>query len=95
MRKVRITFLAITMMLSMSVYPQAFASDVQQETSRSVQTETAYDDGSNTTLEQLLSAEPYIPVNDMKADVTSADTMGKVLCDETMPDGTRIVCYQD
>ncbi len=95
MRKARITFLALTMILSLSVYSQAFASDVRQETDSLAQRETAYDDGGNTTPELLLNAEPYTPVNDMEADEVSADTMGEVLCDETMPDGTRIVCYQD
>ena len=41
----------------------------------------------------LPDAEPYAPANNMEPDTVSADAMGKVLCDETMPDGTRIVCY--
>jgi hypothetical protein len=29
----------------------------------------------------------------MEPDTVSADTMGDVLCDETLPDGTEVVCY--
>jgi hypothetical protein len=31
----------------------------------------------------------------MEPDTVSADTMGDILCDETLPDGTEIVCYWD
>ncbi len=43
----------------------------------------------------LANAEPYDPENEtrMEPDTSSADTMGDILCDETLPDGTRIVCY--
>ena len=42
-----------------------------------------------------LSAEArlYVPQNSMEPDTVSADTMGEVLADETLPDGMRIVCY--
>lgn len=41
----------------------------------------------------LPDAEPYAPANNMEPDTVSADAMGEVLYDATMPDGTRIVCY--
>lgn len=44
-----------------------------------------------------LSAEVklYVPPNSMEPDTVSADTMGEVLVDETLPDGTRIVCCRE
>jgi hypothetical protein len=41
----------------------------------------------------LTDVEPYEPWLSMEPDTVSADTMGDVLCDETLPDGTEIVCY--
>ncbi len=41
----------------------------------------------------LADARLYIPPSEMEPDTVSADTMGAILCDETMPDGTQIVCY--
>ena len=40
--------------------------------------------------------EPYVPekAHQMEPDEASADTMGEVLCDETLPGGANIVCYQ-
>ena len=35
----------------------------------------------------------YVPRNSMEPDTVSADTMGNVLVDETLPDGTRVLCY--
>lgn len=35
------------------------------------------------------------PPNSMEPDTVSADTMGDVLVDETLPDGTRIVCCRE
>ena len=35
----------------------------------------------------------YVPRNSMEPDTVSADTMGDILVDEILPDGTRIVCY--
>ena len=35
----------------------------------------------------------YVPRSSMEPDTVSADTMGDILVDETLPDGTRIVCY--
>lgn len=43
----------------------------------------------------LTDAELYVPENNMEPDTVSVRTMGNVLCDETMPDGTRVVCYWD
>lgn len=43
----------------------------------------------------LADAELYIPENNKEPDTVSVRTMGNVLCDETMPDGTRVVCYWD
>ncbi|MDO4315321.1 MAG: hypothetical protein Q4C45_06040 [Oscillospiraceae bacterium] len=37
--------------------------------------------------------EPYEPPESMEPDRVSADTMGEILCDKTLPDGTEIVCY--
>ena len=37
--------------------------------------------------------EPYEPWLSMEPDTVSADTMGELLCDQTLPDGTEIVCY--
>ena len=53
-------------------------------------------DKPSTVLDTLLTdAELYIPENNMEPDTVSVRTMGNVLCDETMPDGTRVVCYWD
>lgn len=41
----------------------------------------------------LAELEPYDPWASMEPDTVSADTMGEVLCDKTLPDGTEIVCY--
>lgn len=41
----------------------------------------------------LAELEPYDPWASMEPDTASADTMGKILCDKTLPDGTEIVCY--
>lgn len=41
----------------------------------------------------LSGGEPYTPENNMVPDTVSADTMGDVLCDETLPGGLRVVCY--
>ena len=35
----------------------------------------------------------YVPWNSMEPDMVPVDTMGDTLVDETLPDGTRIVCY--
>lgn len=39
--------------------------------------------------------EPYEPLASMEPDTVSVDTMGETLCDWMIPDGTRIVCYQE
>lgn len=41
----------------------------------------------------LTEAEPYEPWVSMEPDAVGAETMGEVLCDETLPGGTRVVCY--
>lgn len=41
----------------------------------------------------LAELEPYEPWTSMEPDTVSADTMGEVLCDKTLPGGTEIVCY--
>lgn len=43
----------------------------------------------------LDTVEPYAPWESMTPDTVSADAMGDLLCDETLPDGTNIVCYRD
>lgn len=42
----------------------------------------------------LSDLEPYAP-RQMEPDEVSADAMGEVLCDETLADGTNIVCCRD
>jgi hypothetical protein len=41
----------------------------------------------------LMDLDPYEPYLSMEPDTVSADTMGDILCDETLPDGTEVVCY--
>lgn len=41
----------------------------------------------------LADLEPYEPPAGMEPDTVSADTMGEILCDQTLPDGTEILCY--
>ncbi len=41
----------------------------------------------------LAELEPYAPLVSMEPDVAGMETMGEVLCDETLPGGTRVVCY--
>ena len=41
----------------------------------------------------LADLEPYVPWRSMEPDTAGLDTMGEVLCDETLPGGTRVVCY--
>ena len=45
----------------------------------------------------LRNAEPYYPQNTATVEtlVVSADSMGEILCDRTLPSGIRIVCYCD
>ena len=43
----------------------------------------------------LADARSYTPQSGMEPDTASADTMGDVLVDETLPDGMRIVCYRE
>ena len=38
-------------------------------------------------------AQVYTPENNMEPDRVSAGTMGDILCDQTLPDGTQVVCY--
>lgn len=40
----------------------------------------------------LTGLTPYAPAT-MEPDRVGVDTMGEVLCDETLPDGTQVVCY--
>ena len=40
----------------------------------------------------LAELEPYAPPVSMEPDVVGPDTMGDLLCDETLPGGTRVVC---
>lgn len=44
----------------------------------------------------LAGLEPYVPgdYRQMEPEEASADAMGEVLCDETLEDGTNIVCYE-
>lgn len=41
----------------------------------------------------LAETVPYEPWGSMEPDTVSAGTMGEILCDKTLPDGTEIVCY--
>ena len=41
----------------------------------------------------LAELAPYEPWVSMEPDTVSADTMGEILCEKTMPDGTEVVCY--
>ena len=41
----------------------------------------------------LAELEPYAPMVSMEPDVAGVETMGEVLCGETLPGGTRVVCY--
>lgn len=41
----------------------------------------------------LAELEPYAPLVSMEPDVAGVETMGEVLCDETLPGGARVVCY--
>ena len=41
----------------------------------------------------LSETEPYEPWLSMTTDTVSPDTMGDLLCDVTLPDGTNILCY--
>lgn len=41
----------------------------------------------------LADLEPYAPLESMEPDTAGLETMGEVLCDETLPGGTRVVCY--
>lgn len=41
----------------------------------------------------LADLEPYEPWVSMEPDTAGLDAMGEVLCDETLPDGTEVVCY--
>ena len=41
----------------------------------------------------LSEMEPYEPWESMEPDVVSIDAMGQVLCDETLPDGTEVICF--
>ena len=42
----------------------------------------------------LADAEVYpYSINNMELDTVSVDTMGEILCDKTLTDGTRVVCY--
>ena len=47
----------------------------------------------NVVLLHLENSEIYVPVNSMEPDVMSADTMGEVLVDRKLTDGTEVVCY--
>ncbi|WP_295740165.1 hypothetical protein [uncultured Oscillibacter sp.] len=41
----------------------------------------------------LADLEPYEPWVSMEPDTAGLETMGEVLCDKTLPGGTRVVCY--
>ena len=41
----------------------------------------------------LAELEPYVPPVSMEPDAAGVETMGEVLCGETLPGGTRVVCY--
>jgi len=41
----------------------------------------------------LEDAAPYEPWHSMEAGTVSSDTMGALLCDTRLPDGTEVVCY--
>lgn len=41
----------------------------------------------------LAELEPYEPWRSMEPDVAGPETMGEVLCGETLPGGARVVCY--
>lgn len=41
----------------------------------------------------LADLAPYEPWVSMEPDAAGLETMGEVLCDETLPGGTRVVCY--
>lgn len=41
----------------------------------------------------LADLEPYEPWVSMEPDTAGVETMGELLCDETLPGGTRVVCY--
>lgn len=41
----------------------------------------------------LVELEPYAPMVSMEPDAAGVETMGEVLCGETLPGGTRVVCY--
>ena len=44
---------------------------------------------------QAANVRLYTPENSWEPDTVSADTMGEVLCDTTLPDGTWVVCYRE
>lgn len=41
----------------------------------------------------LVDLEPYVPWESMEPDIVPRYTIGEILCDKTMPDGTQIICY--
>lgn len=41
----------------------------------------------------LAELAPYAPPESMEPDTAGLETMGELLCDETLPGGTRVVCY--
>ena len=41
----------------------------------------------------LTDLEPYEPLDSMEPDTAGLETMGELLCDETLPGGARVVCY--
>ena len=63
------------------------------ETTAPAAPETPAETTEPTEAELLANAAVYTPAGNMTPDTVSAGTMGKLLCDETLADGKRIVCY--
>lgn len=89
----------ILVLLALAACSQAQSAGVrerapaEEETTAAVSSEPSAKEAPGSTNAMFPNAEPCFPENNMEPDAVSAGAMGDILCDETLPDGTRIVCY--
>lgn len=96
MKKLAVLLSLGLLLLTLAACSQRPDADVQEEAGTQEPDAGVTEDSAMETpggSDLLSSAEPYIPENNMEPDTAPADTMGEILCDETLPGGLRIVCY--
>ncbi|MGM9606939.1 MAG: hypothetical protein ACI3XJ_05485 [Oscillospiraceae bacterium] len=92
---VLIILTALTVLLCcglVSCQPSREEPDAPEDTSSSPQPQAAAEELIASV--SLANANP-VPVPQMEPETVSADTMGEILCDKALPDGTRVVCYRE